>query len=489
MIATSDPRFSLALQGTPSLSEPLASALEKQWAYGFPIVPKPGLQLTHGFLQYPAGMQALAAQSMLEVLPSGLLLDPFVGGGTTLIEALCSGRQVVGADVSPLALFATSHHTWRGTDQELNQLRADATEALQRAAPAMDAAEAAPASDAPSGDQSSPPKLDQRGSRGLARGGAKRTTWKMWRPLQDEVERLCAKQQGGASAVASSRDQDNSSDGGPQMVIAAGRGCTADVFSPLWFCYAAAQQRSERYKLSSIAASFEATVDSYCEAVRALRTASPNVLSPSPAFDLVAAAATGAVDARMGSAPPPPPFGINVASVVLCDARELSLERLGLPLADAVLTSPPYAGVYDYLSHARESRASLGASGAAPLMGMSGTPSGRDWPLEWRSSHEMGARKAMKKLRAPGAFGELWHEDQLRWLGATRANLRSGGRAALLVGDGEANIDGLESTTRAAEEVGFRVLASATITSSAAYKNDRQKGRRRPEHAILLEAP
>ena len=67
-----------------------------------------------------------------------------------------------------------------------------------------------------------------------------------------------------------------------------------------------------------------------------------------------------------------------------------------------------------------------------------------------------------------------------------KANLRVGGRAALLVGDGEAEIDALESTASAAEAVGLRLIASATIASTA-KRNERKKGRRRPEHVLLLE--
>ena len=58
--------FRLTLKGSPSLAEPLGAALWAQWSYGFPIVPRQhGPQLTHGFLQYPAGMQPLAAQQLL----------------------------------------------------------------------------------------------------------------------------------------------------------------------------------------------------------------------------------------------------------------------------------------------------------------------------------------------------------------------------------------------------------------------------------------
>ena len=103
--------FAVSTKGDARFAEPLAQALRCQWAFGFPTVPKPGLQLTHGFYQYPAGMQPVAAAHMLSILPPGLLLDPFVGGGTTLVEGMRCGWQTVGADASPLAVFTSVHHT------------------------------------------------------------------------------------------------------------------------------------------------------------------------------------------------------------------------------------------------------------------------------------------------------------------------------------------------------------------------------------------
>ena len=75
-------------------------------------------------------MQPIAAQHLLEVLPEGTVLDPFVGGGTTLVEAIRTGRKPIGADASPLALFATAHHTLMASDAKLDALRAQATEAM-----------------------------------------------------------------------------------------------------------------------------------------------------------------------------------------------------------------------------------------------------------------------------------------------------------------------------------------------------------------------
>lgn len=450
--------FSLSHVGPAALSEPLGAALRAQWTYGFPTVPKPGLQLTHGFLQYPAGMQAIAAAHLLEVLPRGTILDPFVGGGTTLVEAMRCGRRAVGADASPLALFASAHHTWRAQDVELEELRAQATAALLRVDPKFVPALEQPPSDQPSPADAAPPPAagsveahvamssKVRSVPKLERGGAHKTSFRDWAPLRAKIEELIAE--------ASDTGSDT-----PVANDAPSREINHEALSPLWFCFAAAQQRSERYKYKSPLASFDATVDSYCLALRAFRDVTPDASAASP------------------------------PRLLLSDARQLSLSARGLPLADGLITSPPYAGVYDYLSHARESRARLGAQGPAPLMGLQGTPDGRTWPKGWRSTNEMGARKQMRKQTFHGEFRTAWEADQRAWLTQARDNLRAGGRAALLIGDGEGGLDALASTSAAAEDVGLIVLASATIVSTVESQAKRQKGKRRPEHAVLLEVP
>ncbi len=179
--------------------------------------------------------------------------------------------------------------------------------------------------------------------------------------------------------------------------------------------------------------------------------------------------------------------------LVQSDARALELpEAAGGAAVDAILTSPPYAGVYDYLSHAREERAGLGARGEAPLMGLVGTPEGRSWPEPWRSTVEMGSRKSLRRAArkvGPGEFAREWAADQRAWLAAARAALRPGGCAAVLIGDGEGGIDALASTEEAAQAAGLRLLASATIapSSEAGGRQKARPGRRRPEHALLFE--
>ena len=119
-------------------------------------------------------------------------------------------------------------------------------------------------------------------------------------------------------------------------------------------------------------------------------------------------------------------------------------------------------------------------------MGLVGTPSSRDWPEEWRSSNELGARKAMRKSRVRGQFPAAWQAGQLQWMCQVGANLHSGGRAVLLVGNGESAIDALQSTSESAKGAGLHLIASATISSTAERANQ-HKGRRRPEHLLLLE--
>jgi adenine-specific DNA methylase len=39
--------------------------------------------------------------------PGSIVLDPFCGGGVTVVEGLRLGRKVIGVDLNPLATFVT----------------------------------------------------------------------------------------------------------------------------------------------------------------------------------------------------------------------------------------------------------------------------------------------------------------------------------------------------------------------------------------------
>jgi len=54
--------------------------------------------------------------------PGDLILDPFMGSGTTLVEALAQGRSAIGADISSLATFVAQAKTTRITVLEAENL-------------------------------------------------------------------------------------------------------------------------------------------------------------------------------------------------------------------------------------------------------------------------------------------------------------------------------------------------------------------------------
>jgi len=64
-------------------------------------------ELTHGLHPYPARMVPQVARRLLGRYskPGGLVLDPFCGSGTVLVEAVLLGRRAVGVDVNPLAVL------------------------------------------------------------------------------------------------------------------------------------------------------------------------------------------------------------------------------------------------------------------------------------------------------------------------------------------------------------------------------------------------
>jgi hypothetical protein len=65
--------------------------------------------LTHQIYRYPAAAPPDVIRDLLLKLsaPDDVVLDPFMGGGTTVVEALAQGRRVVGADLNSLAAFVT----------------------------------------------------------------------------------------------------------------------------------------------------------------------------------------------------------------------------------------------------------------------------------------------------------------------------------------------------------------------------------------------
>jgi DNA modification methylase len=62
---------------------------------------------THNFYRYPARFSPQFALAAIELFskPGDLVLDPYMGGGTAVVEGVISGRHVVGNDLNSLAAF------------------------------------------------------------------------------------------------------------------------------------------------------------------------------------------------------------------------------------------------------------------------------------------------------------------------------------------------------------------------------------------------
>jgi DNA modification methylase len=62
---------------------------------------------THNFYRYPARFSPQFAAAAIRSFskPGDLVLDPYMGGGTTVVEGVAAGRRVVGNDLNSLAAF------------------------------------------------------------------------------------------------------------------------------------------------------------------------------------------------------------------------------------------------------------------------------------------------------------------------------------------------------------------------------------------------
>ena len=95
--------------------------------------PAPVTGYTHNFYKYPARFSPKFVRAAIEIFtrPGDLVFDPFMGGGTSLVEAMALGRQALGTDISALAAFVATAKTTLYDEAELACL-ARWTECLDR---------------------------------------------------------------------------------------------------------------------------------------------------------------------------------------------------------------------------------------------------------------------------------------------------------------------------------------------------------------------
>lgn len=98
--------------------------------------PGPASGMTHGYYRYPARFSPQFVRRSIEAFSDtgDLVVDPFMGGGTTLVECLALGRRSIGLDVNPLSVFVARSKTtllgeravaeirswWEETEPKLN---------------------------------------------------------------------------------------------------------------------------------------------------------------------------------------------------------------------------------------------------------------------------------------------------------------------------------------------------------------------------------
>ncbi len=110
---------------------------------------------THPFHTYPARLHPATAKILVEFVGeeatrNQAILDPFCGSGTVLVEARANGLRAIGTDLNPLATLIARAKTWTVPPKRRNQLRsvghAIATAALAagKAARRSSGGEAAP---------------------------------------------------------------------------------------------------------------------------------------------------------------------------------------------------------------------------------------------------------------------------------------------------------------------------------------------------------
>jgi hypothetical protein len=78
--------------------------------------------LTHNLYRYPARFSPYFVRAAIKEFtrPGDLVFDPFMGGGTTLVEASVLGRKAVGIDINSLAVFVSKVKTQVMADSDID---------------------------------------------------------------------------------------------------------------------------------------------------------------------------------------------------------------------------------------------------------------------------------------------------------------------------------------------------------------------------------
>ena len=90
--------------------------------------------LTHNFYRYPARFSPTFASTAINLFSKhgDIVLDPYMGGGTTILEAVVAGRRAIGVDLNSLSIFLTKVKTTKLNSREKKSLCAWAEQVIPR---------------------------------------------------------------------------------------------------------------------------------------------------------------------------------------------------------------------------------------------------------------------------------------------------------------------------------------------------------------------
>jgi DNA modification methylase len=103
----------------------MPTATEKMHALVNAVIDKTRVRgCTHTFYKYPARFSPTFARTAIEAFSKehDLVLDPYCGGGTTVVEAMRLKRRVVGNDLNSLATFVASVKTMPLCQADVNEI-------------------------------------------------------------------------------------------------------------------------------------------------------------------------------------------------------------------------------------------------------------------------------------------------------------------------------------------------------------------------------
>ncbi len=90
---------------------------------------KPVTGWTHNFYRYPARFSPSFAAAAIKAFskPGDVVVDPYMGGATALVEGVVAGRQMIGNDLNSLAAFIARVKITCLTDDDIRAIRQWAT--------------------------------------------------------------------------------------------------------------------------------------------------------------------------------------------------------------------------------------------------------------------------------------------------------------------------------------------------------------------------